>query len=336
MACAVLGGSGFVGAGYVSATTPSPAGLAAVSVRPADPGALDGSVVAAHVTIRFADTLVIGRKPAPAPLIDLAGPDGWVPPGDSVLAMRGDVPELPAALVSKVRREILAAAYQGLGHAYVWGGTSFANGWDCSGFVQWAYGQAGILLPRTEQWEPMVQTSSPQPGDLVAQNPDGPHHWSHVGIYVGDGRMISALNPTVGTILAPTASTGVSTYFTLPEFAADDAKAAASARGSTKASVTATTPTHKPTPSKTATPSPTPTKTATPSPTPTKTATPTPTKTATPSPTPSPTPTPTKTATPSPTATATTRSATASPTGTATPSAEPTQSAAGPTPTPTS
>ncbi len=110
---------------------------------------------------------------------------------------------------------IIRAAQTGLGHPYVWGGTSFLLGWDCSGFVQWAYRQAGVELPRTEQWRAMVPTSAPQPGDLVAQNQDGPDHWSHVGIYVGDGMMISALNPDVGTVLLPTSATGTSRYFTL-------------------------------------------------------------------------------------------------------------------------
>ncbi|MDD0859636.1 NlpC/P60 family protein [Arthrobacter alpinus] len=84
----------------------------------------------------------------------------------SVGDMRGDIPEVSAELISEVRKDILAAAFQGLGHPYVWGGTSFEYGWDCSGFVQWAYAQAGVALPRTEQWLPMVQTNNPSPATL--------------------------------------------------------------------------------------------------------------------------------------------------------------------------
>ncbi|HSU71470.1 MAG TPA: NlpC/P60 family protein, partial [Micrococcaceae bacterium] len=62
---------------------------------------------------------------------------------------------------------VITAAFAGLGHSYVWGGTSPITGWDCSGFVQWAYRLAGIALPRTEQWSVMEPTDSPQPGDLV-------------------------------------------------------------------------------------------------------------------------------------------------------------------------
>ncbi|GAB3272455.1 C40 family peptidase [Arthrobacter pigmenti] len=109
---------------------------------------------------------------------------------------------------------VVKYAYAGLGHSYVWGGTSFSNGWDCSGFVQWAYAQAGIALPRVSQWAALTPTTTPSPGDLVAQRPDGPNHWAHVGIYVGDGMMISALNPDDGTVLHSVGPEGTSWFFT--------------------------------------------------------------------------------------------------------------------------
>lgn len=109
---------------------------------------------------------------------------------------------------------VVKYAYAGLGHSYVWGGTSFNNGWDCSGFVQWAYAQAGIALPRVSQWAALTPTTTPSPGDLVAQRPDGPNHWAHVGIYVGDGMMISALNPDDGTVLHSVGPEGTSWFFT--------------------------------------------------------------------------------------------------------------------------
>ncbi|TQJ35399.1 C40 family peptidase [Arthrobacter sp. SLBN-122] len=103
---------------------------------------------------------------------------------------------------------IAAIAYTGIGHSYVWGGTSPVTGWDCSGFVQWVYAQAGISIPRTNAWSIMTPTSAPQPGDLVVQNGG-----AHVGIYVGNGMMISALNPSQGTLLHSPAATGSSTYY---------------------------------------------------------------------------------------------------------------------------
>jgi cell wall-associated NlpC family hydrolase len=56
----------------------------------------------------------------------------------------------------------------------------------------------------------MKPTSTPAPGDLVMQNGG-----AHVGIYVGNGMMISALNPSQGTLLTSVAATGTSSYFTL-------------------------------------------------------------------------------------------------------------------------
>ncbi len=90
---------------------------------------------------------------------------------------------------------VVGTAYEGIGGAYVWGGTGF-KAWDCSGFVQWVYAQNGIDLPRTTwaQFAAGTPTSNPQPGDLVSQNGG-----SHVGIYIGNGQMISALNPSQGT-----------------------------------------------------------------------------------------------------------------------------------------
>ncbi|MEV7604987.1 C40 family peptidase [Paenarthrobacter sp. NPDC089322] len=104
---------------------------------------------------------------------------------------------------------LAAIAYTGIGHPYVWGGTS-PNGWDCSGFTQWVYAQAGISIPRVNAWTAMTPTSTPAPGDLVMQNGG-----AHVGIYVGNGMMISALNPSQGTLLHSVASTGSSSFYTL-------------------------------------------------------------------------------------------------------------------------
>ncbi|MEH0110471.1 C40 family peptidase [Tersicoccus sp. MR15.9] len=106
-------------------------------------------------------------------------------------------------------QSIVSAAYAGIGHPYVWGGTS-TSGWDCSGFVQWAYAQAGKSIPRTYQWTAMTPTSAPKPGDLIVQNGG-----SHVGIYVGNGMEISALNPQQGTLLHPVSAMSVDGYYTL-------------------------------------------------------------------------------------------------------------------------
>ena len=90
---------------------------------------------------------------------------------------------------------ITGSAMSYVGSGYVYGGTT-PGAWDCSGFVKHVYAQNGISLPRTAaaQGAAGTPTSNPQPGDLVIQNGG-----SHVGIYLGNGQMISALNPSQGT-----------------------------------------------------------------------------------------------------------------------------------------
>jgi cell wall-associated NlpC family hydrolase len=117
--------------------------------------------------------------------------------------------KLSDAAASAAASGLAAIAYTGIGHPYVWGGTT-PNGWDCSGFTQWVYAQAGISIPRTNAWNAMTPTATPAPGDLVMQNGG-----AHVGIYVGNGMMISALNPSDGTLLLPVSATGTSSYYTM-------------------------------------------------------------------------------------------------------------------------
>jgi cell wall-associated NlpC family hydrolase len=96
----------------------------------------------------------------------------------------------------------LALKYQGA--PYVWGGNSPATGFDCSGFVQWIFGQNGISLPRTtfEQWDvgTHVTMSQLQPGDLVFFTTLGVF-CNHVGLYLGNGEFISDTEPGQGVLI---------------------------------------------------------------------------------------------------------------------------------------
>lgn len=85
---------------------------------------------------------------------------------------------------------IVNAAYGQLGVPYVYGGSTPGVGLDCSGLVQYCHSVAGISLPRTSwaQGGCGVAVSSPQPGDIVC-------YGSHVGIYIGGGKMIHAPKP---------------------------------------------------------------------------------------------------------------------------------------------
>ena len=98
----------------------------------------------------------------------------------------------PAAVVTAI-----TAARSVLGDPYLWGGTGPTQ-WDCSGLTQWAYGQAGIQIPRTaaEQWSSGAHPpiTALLPGDLLfwATNPTDPATIHHVAIYLGGGYMIEA------------------------------------------------------------------------------------------------------------------------------------------------
>lgn len=86
-------------------------------------------------------------------------------------------------------------ACQFIGNPYVWGGTSLTNGADCSGFVQSVYAHFGISLPRTSGEMRgagrEVSYSEAIPGDIICY--DG-----HVGIYMGDGQIVNAINSRRG------------------------------------------------------------------------------------------------------------------------------------------
>lgn len=151
----------------------------------------------------------------PAATAIVAALDGGTEPADCAPTEEVPLSAVPAAHnLSQRRQNILRFTQEGLGGRYVWGGTAF-KAWDCSGYVQWIYRQAGVELPRVEQWRAGVRTEAPQPGDLVVQNPQGPDNWGHVGIYAGDGMMWSALNPTVGTLLHPISWNSGTAYFDL-------------------------------------------------------------------------------------------------------------------------
>jgi peptidoglycan DL-endopeptidase CwlO len=83
-------------------------------------------------------------------------------------------------------------AYDALGCPYVYGGTGpCADGYDCSGLTQAAWAYAGVSIPRTsyEQWDDLTSVSlaNIQPGDILVFLDGG-----HVGLYVGDNKLIDA------------------------------------------------------------------------------------------------------------------------------------------------
>jgi cell wall-associated NlpC family hydrolase len=97
---------------------------------------------------------------------------------------------LPPRPEPTVAERAVALARKQLGVPYAWGGAS-PTGFDCSGLVSWVYGRLGLTLPHNAAAlyaaGRSVRPDELRPGDLVFFSGLG-----HVGLYIGDGRMIHA------------------------------------------------------------------------------------------------------------------------------------------------
>ena len=113
---------------------------------------------------------------------------------------------------------VVAAAAAQVGWPYVWGGESRAEGgFDCSGLVDFAFAAAGASLPGRPTAAGLWQMAQPiaaeqlQPGDLVFVGAgDGAPH--HVGIYVGEGIVLSAPHTGAAVGYSPLAGGGWDGY----------------------------------------------------------------------------------------------------------------------------
>ncbi|WSB48187.1 NlpC/P60 family protein [Streptomyces cellulosae] len=126
--------------------------------------------------------------------------------GDSLRAARsagGTARDAALAQAPNARAaQAVAYARQKLGSPYVWGATG-PDAFDCSGLVLAAYRSAGVSLPRTTYAQidagRRVSPSELLPGDLVFFYSG----ISHVGLYIGNGQMIHAPNPSAPVRVAP-------------------------------------------------------------------------------------------------------------------------------------
>ena len=104
---------------------------------------------------------------------------------------------VPASVASASAAQVLATADRYVGTPYRYGGESPAEGFDCSGFVQYVFGRQGVELPRTSSLQAGAGRAAPrvvgalQPGDLMFFASKG-RRVDHVAIYAGDGRIIHA------------------------------------------------------------------------------------------------------------------------------------------------
>ena len=134
-----------------------------------------------------------------AALCNVAIVPAWATPDDPIVQImreRGFAPAPTAPVENQrpVSSSLVVHAMGYVGLPYSWGGGSFEEGFDCSAFVQAAFARSmNIRLPRTATEQAhatsTIDRHNLQPGDLVFFNTLG-HRFSHVGIYIGEGRFV--------------------------------------------------------------------------------------------------------------------------------------------------
>ena len=129
--------------------------------------------------------------------------NGGLPPGGSDGSGSPGIDyQIPAeALTDSEFAAIYKEAQKYVGTPYVWGGSTPETGFDCSGYVCWVYNQNGYDVGRTTAnglWNKSqhISEAEAKPGDLVFFDETyDTLGKSHVGIYLGNGKMVSAGDP---------------------------------------------------------------------------------------------------------------------------------------------
>lgn len=167
-----------------------------VSLRPAlarRAAVVAGSAAAAALfaTVPAAPAATPATPPA-SPTVTVSSP--VVPVAARSTTFTFNPQAVAAAAPAAVRTSAMHKALGKVGAKYRYG-ASGPSAFDCSGLVNWAYRSSGKSLPRTSKALSRVGTSvsksALQPGDLVFFY-GGP---SHVGIYIGNGKIVHASNP---------------------------------------------------------------------------------------------------------------------------------------------
>lgn len=188
-------GAWWVGAGY-DVVRVGPLALAAEAryTRLSEPDGL--LAIGARLRVRLG-----GRTPSPPRRSDAVGPA-------PLAVAAGLTPEAESRVLGVVQ-----TATDAMGTPYVWGGTD-DNGFDCSGLIQYAYRQHGILIARRsvdqarEGAEVGRDPFALRPGDILTFAATG-REVTHVGLYLGEGRFIhSASRGVEVSTLRPTDPVG--------------------------------------------------------------------------------------------------------------------------------
>ena len=136
-------------------------------------------------------------------------PEGETPPAEEPPAVEEPVVEAPAPVAAPAEAvpgaDAAALARRFIGARYVWGGAS-PKGFDCSGLTMYVYAQLGVTLPHkaslqfnTRYGARVATLNDLRPGDLVFFVRTTPARGiTHVGIYTGNGRMVTANTPRTG------------------------------------------------------------------------------------------------------------------------------------------
>jgi len=171
--------------------------------------ALAGAVLTGGITApgAQADTQPVSAEAPPAPSTESAPAEAESPreaSGRRAAILHRAVQRAKIAAVSKLRAKIVKLAKAQVGDSYRAGRTG-PDAFDCSGLTSYVYKHAaGIDLPRVSysQWRKVkrVRYRDSQPGDLVFYFRGGAHH---VGIYIGNGKMVNAVNPSKGVRISP-------------------------------------------------------------------------------------------------------------------------------------
>ena len=135
------------------------------------------------------------RKPAETQTRATPSQSTAFPPMATAARPASPQPLTAPANVAGPAGSVVRTALDALGTPYRWGGTA-ANGFDCSGLVQWAYNQYGVQLPRTGRAQAGSGSEVPPvidalvPGDILLFAAQPGSGVTHVGMYVGEGKFI--------------------------------------------------------------------------------------------------------------------------------------------------